>query len=383
MVTASVPSADVSGNSCPLPPRCRANRSNGDYVSLGIASSLLNLSDSTTRRLVDSGVVASITLPSGHRRVSRRSISAFLHEEGGVWTEDETTNGKIPVALVARVSSNAQSKGISKGSQQNDLARQQQRLRDFAKEKWGDSRIQVIAQPTEGERVIELEARYSPEEQVQDWLNRLEKDSFPVEQAAATLIRLVVFVGLLSHDHDMITPIVLAKDQMKYDLAKAPDERKWLEDRAARRAGRGFEVCKQLEIDRATSPHWRNPHPCLFWTGPGRTVPIIKIRSGAIIQRVSMADVPTGYLGPEKEDELNDLDEKTPRETISSSRRFDIMSRDRFSCQLCGATKKHGAVLHIDHKIPLAKGGSNENDNLWTLCDRCNLGKSDKDLPQE
>ena len=36
-----------------------------------------------------------------------------------------------------------------------------------------------------------------------------------------------------------------------------------------------------------------------FWTGEGRTKPVIKTRSDAIIQSVSMVEVPTGYLGPE------------------------------------------------------------------------------------
>jgi 5-methylcytosine-specific restriction endonuclease McrA len=104
------------------------------------------------------------------------------------------------------------------------------------------------------------------------------------------------------------------------------------------------------------------------------------MRSGAVIQRVGMAGVPTGYLGPEKENELNSIDEKTPREAISKSRRFDIMKRDDFRCQLCGATQEQGAMLHVDHKVPLPKGGSNEDSNLWTLCDFCNLGKSDKTI---
>ena len=194
------------------------------------------------------------------------------------------------------------------------------------------------------------------------------------------LIRLCVFVGLLSRDDDLITPVVLSKDQKRYAEADDPDVKKWLEDRAARRAGRGFDVGRTLQLEKEKSPHWRNPHLCLFWIGPRRNQPIIKMRSGAIIQRVGMADVPTGYLGPEKEDELDSIDEKTPREAISKSRRFDIMKRDGFRCQLCGATQEQGTVLHVDHRVPLAKGGSNEDDNLWTLCDFCNLGKSDKPL---
>ncbi|MCX7425025.1 MAG: HNH endonuclease [Planctomycetia bacterium] len=194
------------------------------------------------------------------------------------------------------------------------------------------------------------------------------------------LVRLFVFVGLLSHDDDLITPIVLSKDQERYATTDDPDVKKWLEDRAARRAGRGFDVGKNLQLERQKSPHWRNPHLCLFWIGPGRRQPIIQMRSGAVIQRVSMADIPTGYLGPEKEHELDSIDGRTPRETISKSRRFNIMKRDGFRCQLCGATQQQGTVLHVDHQIPLAKGGSNEDGNLWTLCERCNLGKSDREL---
>jgi 5-methylcytosine-specific restriction endonuclease McrA len=37
-------------------------------------------------------------------------------------------------------------------------------------------------------------------------------------------------------------------------------------------------------------------------------------------------------------------------------------------------------VLEIDHRIPRAKGGSDDPSNLWTLCFDCNRGKSDSDL---
>jgi 5-methylcytosine-specific restriction endonuclease McrA len=91
-----------------------------------------------------------------------------------------------------------------------------------------------------------------------------------------------------------------------------------------------------------------------------------------------MAEVPTGYLGPEtpEEDELS-AQLKTIRESIPTRLRFDIMKRDGHRCQLCGLTPDDGVQLHIDHRVPLAKGGTNHVENLWTLCDRCNLGKSD------
>ena len=35
-------------------------------------------------------------------------------------------------------------------------------------------------------------------------------------------------------------------------------------------------------------------------------------------------------------------------------------------------------MLHCDHIISVAQGGTDEMDNLQTLCDDCNLAKSDK-----
>lgn len=68
---------------------------------------------------------------------------------------------------------------------------------------------------------------------------------------------------------------------------------------------------------------------------------------------------------------------KKSRPKMSSNKRFRILRRDNFRCQLCGRSNDDGVVLHIDHKMPLAKGGSNGDDNLWTLCSDCNGGKSD------
>jgi hypothetical protein len=193
------------------------------------------------------------------------------------------------------------------------------------------------------------------------------------------IVRVVAFIGLLSRDTDMITPVVLSKDATKHDTTTDLAVKEWIENRAARKLGRGFDVGKKLTAERETSPHWRNPHLALFWTGPGRTKPIIQMRRGAVVQSVSMADVPTGYLGLETAADDKLPSEKTPRD-VSTGRRFDILKRDGYQCQLCGKTRDDGVKLHVDHKTPLAKGGSNNNDNLWTLCDECNLGKSDKEI---
>ena len=67
-----------------------------------------------------------------------------------------------------------------------------------------------------------------------------------------------------------------------------------------------------------------------------------------------------------------------PYRYISVRKRHTVLERDKFRCQDCGASPATGAVLEIDHTIPVSKGGSNELHNLRTLCSDCNRGKSDR-----
>lgn len=52
-----------------------------------------------------------------------------------------------------------------------------------------------------------------------------------------------------------------------------------------------------------------------------------------------------------------------------------IKARDCYTCQnrQCG---KRTLDLHVDHIIPLSQGGSEEDDNLQTLCVDCNMEKA-------
>lgn len=68
------------------------------------------------------------------------------------------------------------------------------------------------------------------------------------------------------------------------------------------------------------------------------------------------------------------------RKPIKPSLRFEILKRDGYHCQLCGATAQDGAKLEIDHIVPVAKGGTNDPSNLQVLCRDCNAGKSDNML---
>lgn len=67
------------------------------------------------------------------------------------------------------------------------------------------------------------------------------------------------------------------------------------------------------------------------------------------------------------------------RNRITPGIRYKILARDRFRCQGCGATSSiDGVVLHVDHIIPISRGGRSDADNLQTLCQTCNLGKGDR-----
>lgn len=60
--------------------------------------------------------------------------------------------------------------------------------------------------------------------------------------------------------------------------------------------------------------------------------------------------------------------------------RFNVLSRDRFKCVLCGdnPATNPGCVLHVDHILPWSKGGATSPENLRSLCKPCNLGRGNR-----
>lgn len=61
----------------------------------------------------------------------------------------------------------------------------------------------------------------------------------------------------------------------------------------------------------------------------------------------------------------------TVKPYVSRSLRARIFARDGYSCVYCGATED----LTIDHLVSRALGGTNQLDNLQTLCRTCNEAK--------
>lgn len=59
--------------------------------------------------------------------------------------------------------------------------------------------------------------------------------------------------------------------------------------------------------------------------------------------------------------------------------RWQVFQRDNWRFVSCGKTPDNGIVLHVDHIIPRSKGGPDHLDNYQTLCDTCNIEKSNRD----
>ncbi len=71
------------------------------------------------------------------------------------------------------------------------------------------------------------------------------------------------------------------------------------------------------------------------------------------------------------------VDNKSKR-NIPLGMRYKVLHRDDFKCFKCGRSAEDGIKLHIDHIKPYSLGGLTELDNLQTLCNQCNIGKSNK-----
>ena len=69
----------------------------------------------------------------------------------------------------------------------------------------------------------------------------------------------------------------------------------------------------------------------------------------------------------------------TPRSHIPASVEWRVIKKAKGRCVDCGCTAEDGVKMHIDHKVPLFKGGTNDFDNLCLRCERHNLGKGTDD----
>lgn len=66
------------------------------------------------------------------------------------------------------------------------------------------------------------------------------------------------------------------------------------------------------------------------------------------------------------------------REAIKTKIKSEVLKRDNYECKKCGSKNN----LHIDHIIPVTKGGKNLLNNLQVLCQQCNISKSNRNAIQ-
>ena len=64
----------------------------------------------------------------------------------------------------------------------------------------------------------------------------------------------------------------------------------------------------------------------------------------------------------------------------SAQQKVELYSKADGQCRYCHSAL--GADAQVDHAIPVARGGSNEMDNLDLICPRCNQEKDAK-TPEE
>ncbi len=66
------------------------------------------------------------------------------------------------------------------------------------------------------------------------------------------------------------------------------------------------------------------------------------------------------------------------REKMTPALRYQVLRRDGHRCRCCGSSVATGSVLHVDHIVPVSRGGETNIRNLQTLCSCCNFGKRDR-----
>lgn len=57
------------------------------------------------------------------------------------------------------------------------------------------------------------------------------------------------------------------------------------------------------------------------------------------------------------------------------ARRLRVLVRDAYRCHECRRVVS-GREAHVDHAVPLEDGGTDDDDNLRTLCERCHGRKT-------
>lgn len=69
-----------------------------------------------------------------------------------------------------------------------------------------------------------------------------------------------------------------------------------------------------------------------------------------------------------------------PRRSFTERQRAELFSACAGICANCRRKIRAGMDWDIDHRIALADGGTNDDDNLQVLCDLCHSAKTTDDM---
>lgn len=123
----------------------------------------------------------------------------------------------------------------------------------------------------------------------------------------------------------------------------------------------------------------------------GTRVTLQELRSALPTEMGEQSDLPKrlrelrafGYQLPHTRDGYylaSRIPDKTivDRTPISSKLATQVRLAANGRCQLCGKTiAQDGIRLVVDHRIPRTWGGPSVRENLWALCEPCNISKRD------
>src|SRR5436309_16128287 len=68
--------------------------------------------------------------------------------------------------------------------------------------------------------------------------------------------------------------------------------------------------------------------------------------------------------------------------TRTQLERANVWTKSQGHCWYCGEVPNPFLDFHVDHAIPVARGGSHHFDNLLPCCQSCNSRKGDKTLEE-
>lgn len=90
----------------------------------------------------------------------------------------------------------------------------------------------------------------------------------------------------------------------------------------------------------------------------------------AIVSSLDDPSLPSGSY------RLESLERGPARSREVMKQRYEILERDNWTCRYCGARPGAGNRIHLQvhHKVWVTRGGTNDPQNLETLCSACHAG---------